>query len=129
MSDYIYEAQSSKSVDVLRTDLEEAIKTRGFGVLTEINVLEVMKNKGVDFNQDIRILGICNPNYAKKALLANEDVAIMLPCTVVIYGRDGGSTLKLGRPTSLVNMFSGEGLAELGLEVETIIVEGLTAAI
>ena len=129
MSDYIYEAQSSKSVDVLRADLEEALKTRGFGVLTEINVLEVMKNKGVDFNRDIRILGICNPNYAKKALLANEDVAIMLPCTVVIYGRDAGSTLKLGRPTALVNMFSGESLAELGLEVETIIIEGLTAAI
>jgi len=129
MSDYIYEAQSSKSVNILRADLEEALKARGFGVLTEVNVLEVMKKKNVDFNRDIRILGICNPDYAKRALLANEDVAIMLPCTVVIYGRDAGSTIKLGRPTALVNMFAGTGLEDLGREVETILIEGLTAAL
>lgn len=129
MSDYIYEAQSSKSPDVLRADFEEALKARGFGILTEVNVPEVMKKKGVEFDKDIRILGICNPDYAKKALAANEDVAVMLPCTAVIYGRASGSTVKLGRPTALVNMFSGEGLEGLGREVETIIVEGLKAAI
>ena len=66
----------------------EALKNEGFGVLTEINVQETLKNKiGVDFPQYV-ILGACNPALAHEALRLENKVGTMLPCNVVV--RDAG---------------------------------------
>lgn len=66
----------------------EALKTEGFGVLTEINVQETLKAKiGVDFPKYL-ILGACNPTLAHEALRLENKVGTMLPCNVVV--RDAG---------------------------------------
>ena len=66
----------------------EALKTEGFGVLTEINVQETLKAKiGVDFPHYV-ILGACNPALAHEALRLENKVGTMLPCNVVV--RDNG---------------------------------------
>jgi uncharacterized protein (DUF302 family) len=76
--------------DEALTRIPEALKSEGFGVLTEIDVAETFKKKlGVDFRR-YRILGACNPNLAHKALSANLDVGLMLPCNLIVYEGDGG---------------------------------------
>lgn len=66
----------------------EALKTEGFGVLTEINVQETLKAKiGADFPKYL-ILGACNPTLAHEALRLENKVGTMLPCNVVV--RDAG---------------------------------------
>jgi uncharacterized protein (DUF302 family) len=78
--------------DVAIARTKEALKTEGFGVLTEINVQETLKAKiGVDFPKYI-ILGACNPALAHEALQLENKVGTMLPCNVVVRDAGDGQT-------------------------------------
>ncbi len=75
----------------IRTDFDQAVqlvteslKNEGFGVLTEINIQEKLKEKlNVDFRK-YKILGACNPAYAYKALQEEDKIGTMLPCSVIV---------------------------------------------
>ncbi|RLD12723.1 hypothetical protein DRI50_08655 [candidate division KSB1 bacterium] len=71
----------------------EELKKEGFGILTEIDVRETLKKKlDVDF-KPYKILGACNPPNAYKALQAEEQIGLMLPCNVIVYVNDAGKTV------------------------------------
>ena len=62
----------------------ESLKKEGFGVLTEINLQEKLKEKlNVDFRK-YKILGACNPTYAYKAIQMEDKIGTMLPCSVIV---------------------------------------------
>ncbi|MCC6527349.1 MAG: DUF302 domain-containing protein [Polyangiaceae bacterium] len=79
--------------DEALAQLPEALKTEGFGVLTEIDVKETLKKKiDVDFRR-YKIHGACNPALAHRALGSELAVGVLLPCNVVVYEDDDGKAV------------------------------------
>ena len=96
----------------------EALKKEGFGVLTEIDIKGKMKEKlGLDMKKYI-ILGACNPPNAYKALLAEENIGLMLPCNVVVYERAGKTVLSMIRPTVAMKMIDNAELQKIAEAIE-----------
>ena len=82
-----------------------ALKAEGFGVLTEIDVQATLKKKiDVDF-QRYKILGACNPPLAHRALTADRNVGLLLPCNVIVYENEGGgSTISIVDPLAMLGI-------------------------
>jgi uncharacterized protein (DUF302 family) len=98
--------------------VREALKNQGFGILTEIDVREKMKEKlGLDMNKYI-ILGACNPANAYKAILAEENIGLMLPCNVIVYEKGSQTVLSVIRPTVAMQMIENSELQILAEAVE-----------
>jgi uncharacterized protein (DUF302 family) len=96
----------------------EALKKEGFGILTEIDVRDKMKEKlGVDMTKYI-ILGACNPQNAYKAILAEENIGLMLPCNVIVYEKGSKTVLSVIRPTAAMQMVENVELQKVAEEVE-----------
>jgi uncharacterized protein (DUF302 family) len=98
--------------------VREALKNEGFGILTEIDVKGKMKEKlGLDMNKYI-ILGACNPANAYKAILAEENIGLMLPCNVIVYEKGSKTVLSVIRPTVAMQMIENSELQILAEAVE-----------
>jgi uncharacterized protein (DUF302 family) len=95
----------------------EELKKEGFGVLMTIDVKETLKKKlGVDFDKYI-ILGACNPPFAYKALQAEYDLGLLLPCNVVVYERDGKVFVSAFDPMVMTQIIDNPALKEIAQEV------------
>jgi uncharacterized protein (DUF302 family) len=98
--------------------VREALKREGFGVLTEIDIKEKMKEKlGLDMGKYI-ILGACNPPNAYQAILAEENIGLMLPCNVIIYEKGSKTVLSVIRPTVAMQMIDNVELHKIAEPVE-----------
>ena len=96
------------------------LKKEGFGVLTKIDVKETLKQKiGVDF-KPYMILGACNPHYAYKALLKEKELALMLPCNVIVYVNDEGETVVAAiDPVASMQAIENPELGETAMVVQS----------
>lgn len=99
-----------------------ALKEQGFGVLTEIDIKQTMKEKrGIDFRPYI-ILGACNPPLAEQALGVELDVGLLLPCNVIIYADEedvSGSVVKAMDPEAALGIVDNSELAKVALEAKS----------
>ncbi len=92
-TNYAFKTKVNLSYEQAIDKVTEELKKEGFGVLTEIDVKETLKKKlDVDFRK-YKILGACNPPNAYKALQAETDIGLMLPCNVVVYEGERGETV------------------------------------
>jgi uncharacterized protein (DUF302 family) len=120
-----------KQVDAPFEEAVEAVtarlKEQGFGILTQIDVKEKFKEKlGIDFQKYV-ILGACNPANAHQALLAEEDIGLLLPCNVVVYEKGGGSVVSIIKPTAAMQMVDNPQLKGIAEAVEAKLEKVLAA--
>ena len=99
---------------------KEALATEGFGVLSEIDVSTTLKTKlDVDFRPYV-ILGACNPPLAYRALTAERDIGLLLPCNVVVYADDmpGRSVVVAMDPVQALELAGNEEIRPLAADVK-----------
>lgn len=109
--------------------IREELQKEGFGILTEIDVKETLKNKlDVDF-RPYRILGACNPPLAHQALTAETDIGLLLPCNVVVYEGDEEGTSVVGvlDPKVQLGVTGREDIGHLADEVRARMERALAA--
>jgi uncharacterized protein (DUF302 family) len=105
------------------------LKEQGFGILTEIDVKKTLKAKlDKDFTKYI-ILGACNPPLAFKALSAELDIGLLLPCNVTVYEdpKSGETVVAAIDPQTLVDVTGRKDLQPLAAEVRGKLTAALAA--
>lgn len=114
-----YRKLVGKNITETESSLEASLKEHGFGVLTKVDVKSKLNDKGVEFDRDIYLLGVCNPKQAKEVLEIDDTVALMLPCSIVLYERENGTEIAVARPTAITAMLpEADKLAEIAQSVE-----------
>ncbi len=95
----------------------EALKREGFGVLTQIDVRETLRKKlDVDFPNYV-ILGACNPPLAHRALSAEAEIGLLLPCNVIVYeGKDGKTVVAAQDPDAALSIVGNPEVAPVAKE-------------
>ncbi len=109
------------SVDEAIEKVTEALKTNGFGVLTKIDVQEILKKKlDVDFRPYV-ILGACNPTLAHKALQGDASMGLLLPCNVVVQESDDGTLVSFADPQAMFELAPQAPIADVATEARRLL--------
>jgi uncharacterized protein (DUF302 family) len=112
----------TKEVDALFEQVLEQLpgklEKEGFGVISKIDIGQKLREKiGVEFRKYV-ILGACNPPLALKALSAEENIGLMLPCNVIVYEKAGKTVVGTIRPSAMMSMVGNAALSEIAAIVE-----------
>ena len=117
-----YVVETSKSVDRAASDLAEAVKRNGFGVLHVYDLKKTLAEKGAPIGNECRILEVCNPRQAHDVLSMDMGLNMALPCRVSVYEQNGKTRIGLLSPKAMLAMLSDSPeLAHVADEVETAI--------
>jgi len=99
-----------------------ALKEKGLGVLTTINVQNAMKEKLGEDIKPYTILGACSPSHAFKAIAAENKIGVMLPCNVLVQENDAGKIeVSIVDPIASMSAIENEALGAVAMEVQQLL--------
>ena len=105
--------------------VREALKSQGFGVLTEIDVRRTLKEKLDEEFRRYVILGACNPPLAHRALTTELEIGLLLPCNVIVYEEGDGAVVAALDPEKAMKMVEHPTLAAVAEEVRAKLEQAL----
>jgi uncharacterized protein (DUF302 family) len=116
--EYYFSKKINESFENAIEKVTEALKSEGFGILTEIDLKATFKKKlDVDF-YNYTILGACNPAFAYQALLAEDKIGTMLPCNVIVQEKVAGQIeISAVDPAASMQAVENGKLAKIATEI------------
>jgi uncharacterized protein (DUF302 family) len=109
-----FDTDFDRAVDVVTREL----KKQGFGIVSDIDLQAIFKEKLAVDEGRYRILGACNPWVAHQALRADPDIGLLLPCNVVVReDKEGIVTIAFTAPETLLGLVYRTDLVKLGMEI------------
>ena len=109
-----FDTDFDRAVDVVTREL----KKQGFGIVSDIDLQAIFKEKLAVDEGRYRILGACNPWVAHQALRADPDIGLLLPCNVVVReDKEGIVTVAFTAPETLLGLVYRTDLVKLGMEI------------
>ncbi len=116
---YYFEKITNYDFDTSVQRISEELKKEGFGILAEINMKKTLKEKiNIDF-KEYKILEACNPPFAYRSLMAEDNIGIMLPCNIVVKENDGNYvTVSVVNPVSAMQGVNNNEMDEIASEIQ-----------
>lgn len=116
--DYAFRARLDVSYEQALEAVADALKAEGFGILTSVDMKATLKTKlDADFRK-YSILGVCNPPLALNALTKDMEAGLMLPCTMVVYEDDGGTSVAVAAPEVVAELLGNPKLSSVAEEAQ-----------
>ena len=114
-----YIVESGKSFEQASLDLDAAVKRHGFGVLHVHDLGTTLRSKGISFDEQCRIVEVCNPGQAARVLSTDMRLNMALPCRISVFTEKGKTRIGLIRPVQMLSALSQESaLVQVANEVE-----------
>ena len=121
---YTFDKTLALPFDAAIAKVTEALKAKGFGILTTIDVKKTMKEK---INEEVRpytILGACSPRHAFRALSLENKIGSMLPCNVVVQEKENGAVeISAIDPIASMAAINNPSLRDVATEVQGLLRE------
>lgn len=117
MSELGYTVDSDKSIDDVSALLEKITPENSFRILAVHDVKETLAEKGFEINP-LKIYEVCNAGFAYKALRKDINVAMFMPCKIILRQEENKTIITLARPSMISQMLPDSGLEDLADEVE-----------
>ena len=114
-----YVASTKKPFEQAATDLAVEVTKLGFGVLHIHDLGQILRSKGMDFEEECRVFEVCNPVQAAKVLAVDMRLNMALPCRISVYTEKGTTKIGMIEPVQMLSALSSDpALAEIASEVE-----------
>lgn len=114
-----YILESSKTFEQACSDLDDAVKGHGFGVLHVHNLGMTLRERGIDFTEDCKIFEVCNPLQAAKVLAIDMRLNMALPCRISVFTEYGKTYIGLIKPEKMLAILSKDtALVAIAKEIE-----------
>ncbi len=120
MTDFDYTVATAKPFDEAVAAVEKASQDKGFRVLHVHDVQATLAAKGFE-RGPLKIIEVCSAKFAHEALERDIKTALMLPCPIVVYVREGATVISALRPAVIKDFYPEAGLDSLAAAVDAVV--------
>jgi uncharacterized protein (DUF302 family) len=114
-----YIVETEKSFNQASTDLESAVTRHGFGILHVHDLGATLRSKNIAFDEECKILEVCNPGQAAKVLSTDMRLNMALPCRISVFTEKGKTKIGLIKPVEMLSALSQDAaLVQVAKEIE-----------